>query len=253
MEFYPEIVLFEGTPFAINRIMLIRFLVVTLLIILFSLWVRQFKKATREQNFVPTKFQLMGEISLNFVRNGIAHSQLGKVDGDRFLPLLTTIFFTVFGMNITGVIPGLNISSSALIGLPIVLAAAAYVTFIYAGIKKHGLVFFKNAVAPSGVPPALYIMVVPIEFVTTFLLRPVTLALRLTMNMLAGHLILVLCFSATQFFVFYADGFFKLFGAGTFIFGFAFTLFEILVSFLQAYVFTMLTTVYIQLSLADEH
>jgi F-type H+-transporting ATPase subunit a len=113
--------------------------------------------------------------------------------------------------------------------------------------------FFKNAVAPSGVPPALYVMVVPIEFVTTFLLRPVTLALRLTMNMLAGHLILVLCFSATQFFVFYADGFFKLFGAGTFLFGFAFTLFEILVSFLQAYVFTMLTTVYIQLSLADEH
>ena len=53
--------------------------------------------------------------------------------------------------------------------------------------------------------------------------------------------------------MFYADGFFKLFGLGTFIFGFAFTLFEILVSFLQAYVFTLLTTVYIQLALADEH
>jgi F-type H+-transporting ATPase subunit a len=96
-------------------------------------------------------------------------------------------------------------------------------------------------------------MVTPIEFLSTFILRPVTLALRLTMNMVAGHLLLVLSFGATQFFFFYTDGFFKLFGVGTFIFGFAFTLFEILVAFLQAYVFTLLTTVYIQLALADDH
>jgi F-type H+-transporting ATPase subunit a len=169
------------------------------------------------------------------------------------LPLLTTIFFTVLGMNITGIIPGLNIAATSVIGLPIVLAVAAYVTFIYAGMKKHGLGFFKNSLFPSGVPPYLYIMVTPIEFLSTFILRPVTLALRLAMNMIAGHLLLVLCFSATQFFVFYSDGLFALFGLGTFIFGFAFTLFEILVSFLQAYVFTLLTTVYIQLALADEH
>jgi F-type H+-transporting ATPase subunit a len=253
MEFYPEIILFEGTPFALNRIMLIRLMVMTLIVVLFYLWTRSFQKANRNQTFVPTKFQLMGEISLNFVRTSIAHGQLGKVDGDRFLPLLTTIFFLVLGMNITGIIPGLNISSSALIGLPIVLALAAYVTFIYAGMKKFGFGFFKTSLFPTGVPPALYIMVTPIEFLSTFILRPVTLALRLTMNMLAGHLLLVLCFGATQFFFFYADGFFKLFGVGTFIFGFAFTLFEILVSFLQAYVFTLLTTVYIQLALADEH
>jgi F-type H+-transporting ATPase subunit a len=195
----------------------------------------------------------MGEISLNFVRTSIAHGQLGKVDGDRFLPLLVTVFFTVLGLNITGIIPGLNISSNALIGYPIVLALAAYVTFIYAGVKKHGVGYFKGAVAPAGVPPALYVMVVPIEILSTFILRPVTLALRLTMNMLAGHLLLVLCFSATQFFVFYSEGFFGFFGVGTFLFGFAFTVFEILVSFLQAYVFTLLTTVYIQLALADEH
>jgi F-type H+-transporting ATPase subunit a len=95
--------------------------------------------------------------------------------------------------------------------------------------------------------------VTPIEFLSTFILRPVTLALRLMMNMIAGHLLLVLCFSATQFFFFNADGIFKFFGAGTFLFGFAFTVFEILVAFLQAYVFTLLTTVYIQLALADEH
>jgi F-type H+-transporting ATPase subunit a len=71
--------------------------------------------------------------------------------------------------------------------------------------------------------------------------------------MIAGHLLLVLCFSATWFFLFTAGGWFSLFGVGTFLFAFVFTLFELLVAFLQAYVFTLLTTVYIQLSLADDH
>ena len=253
MEFYPEIIAFEGTPFALNRIMLIRLLVLTLLVIVFSLWTAKFKQSNKTNSFVPGKFQLMGEISLNFVRKSIAHDQLGEKDGDRFLPLLTTIFFVTLGMNITGIIPGLNIAGTSVIGLPIVMALAAYVTFIYAGVKKHGMGFFKNSLFPAGVPKAFYILVTPIEFLSTFILRPVTLALRLTMNMIAGHLLLVLCFSATQFFLFNAEGAFKLFGAGTFVFGFAFTLFEILVAFLQAYVFTLLTTVYIQLALADEH
>ena len=253
MEFYPEIVAFEGTPFAINRIMMIRLIVMVALIVVFWLWTRKFKQAVKSGNVVPGRFQLLGEMALDFVRKSIAHEQLGEKDGERFLPLLTTIFFMVFGMNITGIIPFANIAGTSVIGIPLVLAAAAYVTFIYAGMKKHGLKFFKNALFPAGVPKAFYALVTPIELLSTFILRPVTLALRLLMNMIAGHLLLVLCFSATQFFFFEADGLFKLFGAGTFIFGFAFTVFEILVSFLQAYVFTLLTTVYIQLALADEH
>ena len=252
-EFYPEIFLFEGTPFAINRIMMIRLIVMTLLIVLFWLWASKFRKAVKTGNVVPGRFQLLGEMALDFVRKGIAHDQLGAKDGERFLPLLTTIFFMVLGMNITGIIPFANIAGTSVIGIPLVLAAAAYVTFIYAGIRKHGMGFFKNSLFPSGVPPAFYVLVTPIELLSTFILRPVTLALRLLMNMIAGHLLLVLCFSATHFFFFQAEGLFTLFGAGTLLFGFAFTLFEILVSVLQAYVFTLLTTVYIQLALADEH
>jgi F-type H+-transporting ATPase subunit a len=252
-EFYPEVIAFAGTPFELNRIMLIRLLVTSLLILLFWLWSSKFKKSYKNNALVPSRFQLMGEISLNFVRKSIAHDQLGEKDGERFLPLLTTMFFIVLGMNITGIIPGLNIAGTSVIGLPLVLAVAAYVTFIYAGVKKHGGHFFTSALFPAGVPKAFYILVTPIEFLSTFILRPVTLALRLMMNMIAGHLLLVLCFSATQFFLFNAEGFFKVFGAGTFVFGFVFTLFEMLVAFLQAYVFTLLTTVYIQLALADEH
>jgi F-type H+-transporting ATPase subunit a len=252
-EFYPQVIFFEGTWFEINRIMLIRFLVLTIILVLFTMWANRFRKSVATANYVPSRFQMFGEIALNFVRKSIAHEQLGEKDGDRFLPLLTTIFFVVLGMNITGIIPGLNIAGTSVIGLPLVLAAAAYVTFIYAGVKKHGIYFFKNSLFPSGVPPAFYVLVTPIELLSTFILRPVTLALRLMMNMIAGHLLLVLCFTATQFFFFNTDGIFKLMGVGTFTFGFVFTLFEMLVAFLQAYVFTLLTTVYIQLSLADEH
>jgi F-type H+-transporting ATPase subunit a len=91
------------------------------------------------------------------------------------------------------------------------------------------------------------------EFISTFIIRPVTLALRLLMNMVAGHMLLVLCFSATQFFLFSLGGLWGLFSIGTFAFGLAFTVFEILVAVLQAYVFTLLTAVYIQLALAEEH
>ena len=252
-EFYPQAVLFAGTPFEMNRIMIIRVLIMVLLLVVFSLWAGKFKGSAKKGKLVPGRFQLMGEISIDFVRKSIAHDQLGQKDGDHFLPLLTTIFFTTLGMNITGIIPSLNIAGSSLIGLPIVMAVAAYVTFIYAGVKKHGGHFFTSALFPAGVPAAFYILVTPIEFLSTFILRPVTLALRLTMNMVAGHLLLVLCFGATSFFLFQADGGFKFFGAGTFAFGFVFTLFEMLVAFLQAYVFTLLTTVYIQLALADEH
>jgi len=252
-EFYPEVIAFPGSPIELNRIMLIRLLVTTLLIVVFWLWSNRFRKSTETGQFVPGRFQMFGEMALNFVRKSIAHEQLGEKDGDRFLPLLTTIFFIVLGMNITGIIPGLNIAGTSVIGLPLILALAAYVTFIYAGVKKHGLGFFKNALFPAGVPKAFYVLVTPIEFLSTFILRPVTLALRLMMNMIAGHLLLVLCFSATQYFFFNSEGIFKTFGVGTFTFGFVFTLFEMLVAFLQAYVFTLLTTVYIQLSLADEH
>ncbi|MEN9730726.1 MAG: hypothetical protein RL488_36 [Actinomycetota bacterium] len=254
-EFFPQAVLFPGTIFEMNRIMMIRVLIMIVLLVIFSLWTSKFQKAYKNQQHVPTRFQLMGEISLNFVRKSIAHEQLGEKDGDRFLPLLATTFFIVLGMNITGIIPSLNIAGTSVIGLPIVLALAAYVTFIYAGIKKHGAHFFKLALIPDGVPVVFLPLVFLIELLSTFILRPVTLALRLTMNMVAGHLLLVLCFSATQFFFFspLAEGITKAFGAGTFLFGFVFTLFEMLVAFLQAYVFTLLATVYIQLALADEH
>jgi F-type H+-transporting ATPase subunit a len=245
-DFFPPGIFFQGTVFEINRLMLIRFLVVVVLIVLFWL-------GTRRMKVVPGRGQALMEFGLGFVRKNIVEDNLGEKDGKRFLPLLSAMFFFILAMNITGIIPGLNLAGTSVIGMPLVLAIVAYVAFVYAGIRKHPGAFFKNALFPSGVAWYLYIIVTPIEFLSTFILRPVTLALRLLMNMVAGHMLLVLCFSATQFFLFTAGGFFSAFSIGTLAFGFVFTLFEILVAVLQAYVFTFLATVYIQLALAEEH
>ncbi|KQX06502.1 MULTISPECIES: F0F1 ATP synthase subunit A [unclassified Leifsonia] len=245
-EFFPPGFLFVGTPFEINRIIAIRILVTIVILVLFWLW-------TRKMTIVPRRGQSIAEMLLGFIRVNIAEDLLGKKDGTRFLPLLTAMFIMIVAMNFTGIVPGLNMAGTAVIGLPLLLALIAYVAFIYAGVKKHPAAFFKNALFPPGVPWPIYFVVTPIEFISTFILRPVTLALRLLMNMIAGHMLLVLCFSATSFFLFTAGGWFSLFSVGTFAFGFAFTIFELFVGVLQAYVFTLLTGVYIQLALAEEH
>jgi F-type H+-transporting ATPase subunit a len=239
-------VLFEGTWFEMNRIILVRLLAVVALVLVFWL-------GTRKMRTVPGRFQGTVELALNLVRVNIAEDLLGEKDGKRFLPLLTTIFFMVWFMNVTGIIPGLNIAGTSVIGMPLVLAIAAYVAFVYAGLRKHPVAFLKNSLLPPGVPWPLYIIVTPIEFVSTFILRPVTLTLRLLMNMVVGHFLLVLFFSSTHFFILYSDSWMAFFGIGTIAFSIAFTFFELLVATLQAYVFTLLTAVYLQLALAEEH
>ena len=238
--------LFEGTWFEMNRIILVRLLAVVALVLVFWL-------GTRKMRTVPGRFQGTVELALNLVRVNIAEDLLGETDGKRFLPLLTTIFFMVWFMNVTGIIPGLNIAGTSVIGMPLVLAIAAYVAFVYAGLRKHPVAFLKNSLLPPGVPWPLYIIVTPIEFVSTFILRPVTLTLRLLMNMVVGHFLLVLFFSSTHFFILYSDSWMAFFGIGTIAFSIAFTFFELLVATLQAYVFTLLTAVYLQLALAEEH
>jgi F-type H+-transporting ATPase subunit a len=247
-EFFPPVVFFEGTPFELNRIMIIRLLVTLALVLLFYV-------GTRRMTLVPGRFQSLIELGLGFVRVNIAEDLLGKKDGQRFLPLITTIFFLVLGMNITGIVPALNVAGTSVIGLPMLLAVIAWFAFVYAGFRKNPVKFLRNSLFPPGVPWYFYIIVTPIEFISTFVLRPVTLTLRLTFNMIVGHLLLVLFFAATSFFLYewQGAGLFRLFGIGTFAFGFAFTLFEILVAVLQAYVFALLTAVYIQLAVAEEH
>ena len=248
-DFFPPAVLFQGTPFELNRVLLIRLLVVVVLVLV--LWL-----GTRNWKLVPTRGQAAMEFAIDFVRTGVVIETLGEKAGKRFMPLLVTIFFLTLGLNATGTIPGLQIASTGLIGQAIIMAIIAYVTFIYAGLRAHSFRFFRNSLWLPGVPLPIRPVIALLEFLSTFIVRPITLTLRLTMNMVAGHMLLTLCFLATNFFfitVLAGGNALGLLGVGTLLFGIVFTVLELFIAGLQAYVFTILTAIYIQLALSDEH
>lgn len=245
-DFFPPALLFEDTPFAITRITLVQLLATAVLVLILVV-------GTRRMSVVPGRFQSVIELGFGFVREQISYQVLGEKDGRRFLPLLTALFFGILFLNLTGIIPALNIAGTAVAGAPFLLALVAYVVFIYAGIKKHGVGrFFKISLVPSGVPAVILPLIALIELISVFIARPFSLFLRLLANMMVGHLMLVLFFAATQFFFFNFNAFTPL-AAGTLALGLVFTAFEIFVAALQAYIFTILTAVYIQLAVAEEH
>jgi len=248
-DIFPPALLFQGTPFELNRLMAIRILVVVVLVLL--MWL-----ATRNMKIVPGRGQAAFEFIFMFVRKGVIYDNLGEKLGRRYEPIIMTFFFLILGMNLVGSIPGLQIAGTAAIGLPIIMAIIAWVMFVYAGFREKGFRFLKDSLFLPGVPWPLYFLLTPLEFLSTFIVRPVTLALRLTMNMVSGHMLVVLCFSATQFFFFtvLAGGnLLGFLGVGSFAFGIAFTVLDLFVAALQAYVFAILSAIYVQLSVAEEH
>ncbi|GEN78372.1 ATP synthase F0F1 subunit A [Actinotalea fermentans ATCC 43279 = JCM 9966 = DSM 3133] len=208
-----------------------------------------FWAAARRAALVPGRGQNLAEMALDFVRVNIAEEVLGERRARPYVPLLTTMFFAILAMNITGIVPLLNIASTSTVTVPLLLAVVAWIAFVVAGIRAHGVFgYVKTSLFPAGVPWPVYIILAPIELVSTFILRPATLTIRLMANMLAGHLLLVLFFSMTSWLFLEASGALKVVGTLTFAAGFAFTVFEIFVAVLQAYIFTLLTAVYISLS-----
>ena len=245
-DFFPAPILFEGTIFEFNRIQLVRVIAVVVLLTVMVV-------AARRAKLVPSRGQNVAELLLDFVRVNVAEDIIGKEKAHKYVAFLTTVFFAILAFNLTGIVPGLNIAGTSLIGLPVMLALWVYVMYLGAGIRHHGLGgFLKTSLFPPGVPPFLYVLLTPVEFLTVFILRPVTLAIRLMANMVAGHLMLVLCFAATDFFVRSMSGM-TVFAVPSLLGGFAITLFEVFVAALQAYIFVVLAAVYISQSVADEH
>ena len=127
------------------------------------------------------------------------------------------------------------------------------VTYLYIGIKRVGVgAYFKNLV-PAGLPAWIVPVIFPLEVITFFITRPLTLALRLFGNMFAGHLLLLLFITGGEYMITTGGIGLKIAGAGSFVMAFVLTIFEILIEFLQAYIFTLLAATYIAGSLVDEH
>ncbi len=245
-EFFPDPIFFAGTPFEINRVILVRLIAVLVLSTLLVVYAKRAK-------LVPGRAQGAMEMLLDFSKKSIGEELLGAKAAP-YQPLLASIFLGILFMNITGVIPGLQIASTSIIGMPLVYALVAYVGFIVAGIKAQGVGhFFKSQLFPPGVPKPIYFLMTPIELLSTFILRPITLALRLLANMVSGHLVLVLCFVGAHSLYFSMGGASGIvLGSLTLLGGTLFTVFEIFVACLQAYIFALLTAAYISLSI-EEH
>jgi F-type H+-transporting ATPase subunit a len=136
--------------------------------------------------------------------------------------------------------------------LPAVMAVCSLLLFISVGISQQGFRYFLNVLFPPGMPKLIYILLTPIELISTFIVRPVTLAIRLLANMIAGHLILSVFFVATGYMLTSANVS-VVFGVGALVFSVALIAFELFVAGLQAYVFTILSAVYIAGAMEPEH
>ncbi|MGH8914358.1 MAG: F0F1 ATP synthase subunit A [Acidimicrobiia bacterium] len=208
----------------------------------------------KDRRLVPSKFGASIEGLLGFVRDDVARDIIGP-DSRKYLPYLTSIFFLILVGNLFEVTPLINFPITSRMALPAFLSLVTYFIFMIVGFGKNRFRYLIDTVWPKSVPTGLRPLVGMIELVSVFFLRPLTLAVRLFANMVAGHLMLTLLLGSGVIFLAAipdvgARGLIGLpwLAFGLFIYGF-----EIVVSLLQAYIFTLLSAVYIESSIHLEH
>ena len=204
--------------------------------------------AVKPNRLVPTRGQSMAELSYEFVANMI-HSATGE-DGLKFFPFVFTLFIFVLCSNFFGMVPG-SFTVTSQIAVTLALACLVVGLVIVVGFMKHGIGFLKLFVPHA--PWYLLILLVPIE-VISFLTRPISLSVRLFANMLAGHTLLVV-FAGFVVSLGAAGGILTGVALAPLLMIVAIMLLELLVAFLQAYVFAILTCIYLNeaLHLHDHH
>lgn len=243
-EFYPPS-LVAGTGPWLTKFTALVWIAVAVLIVYFLV-------SYRKPTIVPTRRQWLAESIYGFTRNNVATEMIGH-EGVRFAPYLTTLFCFLLLTNIFAIVPFIQISPNAHIAFPAFLALISYVVFNYMGIRKHGFVrYMKHSLVPPAPWYVLWLLI-PIEFISTFLIRPFTLAVRLFANMFAGHVIL-LVFTLGGFVLLNVDSWLvKPISLLSWAMAIALTFLEAFVAILQAYVFIVLTSSYVQGALAEEH
>ena len=213
--------------------------------------------ARRPPWVAPTGARNLAEVTIDFIEESVVMQTLGK-SGLKWTPFLLSLFMFIFLCNIPGVIPIIQMPATARIAIPLALSLLVWVIYIGTGLKHQGLGYFGHLLWPPGVPVALKPLVGLIEFISTIIVTPFSLTVRLMANMLAGHILLVTfgllthaLFTAETSQIFLVPMSILPFGMLIFL-----TAFEILVAFLQAYIFAILAAVYINNSTvghADDH
>jgi F-type H+-transporting ATPase subunit a len=239
-------IVFEGTPFAINKTSLLVMVSTALILLIFV-------GGSRRMKLVPKgRLQHVLEMTYEFVDRGITRDVVGN-DATRFTPFLGSLFLFILFLNIWEVIPGLQFPPTSRFAIPLFLSLMVYVMYWFLGFKHQGFKYLTGHLFPAGVPLALYILVTPIELVQILLVRPFSLAVRLLANMMAGHILLTALSLLTAYALSHNPGILKVIAVGPFLLNIGVIAFELLVAFLQAYIFTLLTAVYLGDALHPEH
>ncbi|MEI6563957.1 MAG: F0F1 ATP synthase subunit A [bacterium] len=189
----------------------------------------------RRKQAVPTGLLNAVEFFAKYIRDEMVIPFLGEHDGRKMAPMFCTLFFFILIMNLVGLIPCFY-TATANLGVTAALALVTLSFMIFGGIYRNGFVAFCKGFAPPGIPGPMLLMIVPIEIVSMFI-RAMALAIRLFANMLAGHLVIYSLLGMIVMFGFYAAP--ALLGA------LGIYLLEVFVSFLQAYIFTLLSAIFI--------
>jgi F-type H+-transporting ATPase subunit a len=222
----------------------------TVVVIVWFYWA-----ASRKSAIVPSRLQFAGELGYNFVRNSIARDAIGSQEYMKYVPYLCGLFYFILLNNVAGTIPLVQFPTFSHIGWAYVAAIMSWIIYNTVGIRKHGLWgYFKHQTMPAGVPVWLMPLMIPIEFISNIVVRPISLSLRLFANMFAGHILLLVFVLGGHYMVFEADNI-LLAGVGvvTWIFGLAIAGLELFVQAIQAYIFVVLTAQYIGSAIADDH
>jgi F-type H+-transporting ATPase subunit a len=191
--------------------------------------------AARRKDPVPRGLSNVVELFVLFIRDHICVPYLGKADGYRMTPLFCSFFFFILTMNLMGLVPVFRAATGD-VNVTAALAVAAMFFMVFGAIYRSGFGTFAKSFVPSGVPWPVLIVIVPIEFVGMFI-KVFALAIRLFANMLAGHIVILSLLGMVVIFgyvalpvVFMAVGIYLL---------------EVFIALLQAYIFTLLSAIFI--------
>ena len=248
LEFPPinEILRWTDVVPSVNKIALIAIAAVVVASVVFLI------AGNADGSTAPRGVRNLAESIVEFIEGQIIMPTMGR-DGLGWTPFLLSLFSFIYLCNVPGVIPIIQMPATARMAIPLFLSLLVWVIFIGVGFKHQGIGYLKNSLFPPGVPAALYLLVTPIEFISTFLVRPFSLTVRLFANMLAGHILLVTFALLTEELVQGGSIVLKPVGILPFFMLVFLTAFEVLVAFLQAYIFTILAAVYIGGAAHPEH
>ncbi|WP_018685659.1 F0F1 ATP synthase subunit A [Actinokineospora enzanensis] len=214
-----------------------------------------FLLASRKLAIVPGKFQFLAEGVYDFSRNGIAREQIGSKEFKPFIPLILTLFTFTLVNNVFGLIPIIQFPTFSHIGFPLALSIlVVFPVYHIVGIRKFGIgKYLKKSVMPPGIPKLVYFLYTPIEVFLKFFMDPITLAIRVFAAMFAGHLILLVFTIGGEYLLTEASGALKPVSLVAFLMAIAMTFLEALIQVLQAYIFALLSAMYIGMALAEDH